>query len=581
LAWIADEQWKIENFTKFDKTGDPALEPYCVTASKILRRTVTPEDEAGRAIGKTAELACGYGGSVGAWRRFAPEDDRPDQDILVDIKEWRAAHPATRDFWFELERAAKRALFTRQTITLNRVIFESINGTLYLILPGGRRLAYPEARLGPGRFEDTTQVLFKDNAAGGWTDTRAWYGSFTENVVQAISRDLLADAMLRLEVAGYSVVLHVHDEVVAEVPEGFGSTDQFREIMTTLPDWAEGLPIAAKAWTGHRYVKTKSAPTNTIGKVHNFVTVTPEITFPQVLEDEEDDEDPTAEIPLGDLIGEPLVGGKICCPFHDDHTPSLVVYDDHYHCFVCGAHGDHVEWLMMVEGMDRAQALQFLKTWDGPTVERKNPDDETRHRHAFALQLWEQARSITSTLAARYLTETRGIDLAELPANLDEVLRFHPRCVFGSGVYHPCLLALLRDVRTDTPTGIHRIALTSDAKKIDRRMLGQVGAVKLWPAGSQLVVGEGIETVLAAATRIPYRGEPLRPAWSAISSGPLGDLPVLPGIDRLILLVDNDANGNGQRAAASTANRWSRAGRAVVRLTPRTPDTDFNDLVLP
>src|SRR5262249_52839164 len=145
----------------------------------------------------------------------------------------------------------------------DRLVFEPINGTLYLTLPSDRRLAYPEARLGPGKFENSTQVLFKDNAAGGWTDTRAWCGSFTQNVVQAISRDLLAAAMVRLEAAGYCLVIHVHDEVVAEVPEGFGSLDEFHQIMTTLPEWAEGLPIAVKAWSGPRYVKT-TAPTATL-----------------------------------------------------------------------------------------------------------------------------------------------------------------------------------------------------------------------------------------------------------------------------------------------------------------------------
>ena len=106
-----------------------------------------------------------------------------------------------------------------------------------------------------------------------------------------------------------------------------------------------------------------------------------------------------------------------------------------------------------------------------------------------------------------------------LPDNVDDALRFHQRCVFGPGVRHPCLIALMRDACGDAPTGIQRIALTPDAQKIDRRMLGTAGVVKLWPAGKQLVVGEGLETALAAATRLPYRDEPLRPAWAALSDG--------------------------------------------------------------
>jgi Toprim domain len=111
--------------------------------------------------------------------------------------------------------------------------------------------------------------------------------------------------------------------------------------------------------------------------------------------------------------------------------------------------------------------------------------------------------------------------------------------------------------------------------------LGRVGAVKIWPAGAQLVVGEGLETTLAAATRIPYRGAPLQPAWSAVSSGGLSRLPVIPEVERLIILVDHDGNGEGQAAAVRCMERWTRAGRTVIRLTPKRVDADFNDLVMP
>jgi hypothetical protein len=193
--------------------------------------------------------------------------------------------------------------------------------------------------------------------------------------------------------------------------------------------------------------------------------------------------------------------------------------------------------------------------------------------------LWEQARPIAGTLAARYLAETRGIDLEALPADSERVLRFHPACPFGPGTRHPCLVALMRNVTTDEPTGIHRTALDPNARKIDRMMLGSRGVVKIWPAGSLLVIGEGLETVLAAATRVPYRGAPLRPAWAALSTGPLRAFPVVAGVERLILLIDHDPAG--ETAAAACADRWQRAGRAVVKLKPTRAGTDFNDLVLP
>jgi hypothetical protein len=110
-------------------------------------------------------------------------------------------------------------------------------------------------------------------------------------------------------------------------------------------------------------------------------------------------------------------------------------------------------------------------------------------------------------------------------------------------------------------------------------MLGNTGAVKLWPAGSQLVVGEGIETVLAAATQIPYRDAPLQPAWATLCASALERLPVLPGVERLIILVDHDPTGKD--AALVCTNRWQHAGRTVVRLTPKRAGTDFNDLVMP
>jgi DNA polymerase len=101
--------------------------------------------------------------------------------------------------------------------------------------------------------------VFADNAAGQFKDCRngagAYGGIWTENIVSGIARDLLAEAMLRIEAAGYPIVLHVHDEVVCEVPEGFGSTEEFTRLMTRKPAWALDLPIAAKPWSGSRYCK--------------------------------------------------------------------------------------------------------------------------------------------------------------------------------------------------------------------------------------------------------------------------------------------------------------------------------------
>jgi Toprim domain len=227
-------------------------------------------------------------------------------------------------------------------------------------------------------------------------------------------------------------------------------------------------------------------------------------------------------------------------------------------------------------GIERDEARRMLETWDAPQQVQPRDDGETKC--AYALKLWEEARALAGTLAACYLSETRRIDLAALPADVDSALRFHGRCPFRTGVYHPCLIALMRNAVTDVATGIQRVALTSDARKIGRRMLGKSGVVKLWSPGSQLVIGEGLETVLAAATRLPYEGTPLRPAWSALSAEGLGQFPVIAGVERLIILVDHDPTG--KTAASYCAGRWERAQRHMIQLTPDEPGFDFNDLIM-
>ena len=143
--------------------------------------------------------------------------------------------------------------------------------------------------------------------------------------------------------------------------------------------------------------------------------------------------------------------------------------------------------------------------------------DDAAEKLAFIKSIWTSTQPLLGSIAARYLDETRQIDVTKLPEDIHRSLRFHPNCVFGPGIHLPCLIALMRDPITDDPVGIQRVALEhrdGRIEKIERRMLGRTGVVKLWPAGPQLVVGEGLETVLAAATRIPYADAPLTPAWA-------------------------------------------------------------------
>jgi DNA polymerase bacteriophage-type len=144
-----------------------------------------------------------------------------------------------------------------QVVRCGRVIFKCADAFLFLKLPSNRKLAYPYPRIIGDDHEQ--HVVFADNGAGQFKDCRhgngAYGGLWTENIVSGIARDLLAEAMLRVEAAGYPIVLHVHDELVCEVPVGFGSVEAFIQLMTRKPAWALDLPMAASAWTGSRYSK--------------------------------------------------------------------------------------------------------------------------------------------------------------------------------------------------------------------------------------------------------------------------------------------------------------------------------------
>jgi DNA polymerase len=610
LAWLANETWKLVAYKTFWETGNVQREPYRVIARRMLQR---PEDaeinSAERQLGKAGELACGFGGGVGAWRRIVAQDPRTDDEIKAAIRQWRNAHPATRKFWADLARAARVAIRTGQAILVAPppqppIVANYENGNLTLTLPSGRAITYPEARLIPAKFEDApSDVEFKDNARGQWKPYRGWFGTLVENVVQGVARDLLAAAIERFETSGISLVHHCHDELTAEVPAGSLSDQEFLDILLKPPRWATGLPLGGKVHSGPHYLEAPERPAEPL------VTPTPEDTaieeavevyVGEVRGTVESEDDPAAaeraderdyvaelpahEAPLTDLVTLPLTAdNKVACPYHEDAIPSLQVYPDHYHCFSCGAHGGRLDWLTKIEGMTEAEAIAYIRDWPGPsnaTPQNGHHQDEAE-KLAFVQRIWTAAQPFFGSIAERYLDETRDIDLSRLPADIDQALRFHPACVFGPGATQPCLIALMRDPVTDAPLGIQRIALFEKdgrIEKLERRMLGRAGVIKLWPIGPTLVVGEGLETVLAAATRVVHRGEFLQPAWAAMSSDLLGKLPVLPEVERLTVLVDHD--DPGRAAAKLCQERWTAAGRSVVCLTPSHQGHDFNDLVL-
>jgi DNA polymerase I-like protein with 3'-5' exonuclease and polymerase domains len=255
--------------------------------------------------------------------------------------------------------------------------------------------------------------------------------------------------------------------------------------------------------------------------------------------------------------------GKILCPLHDEKTPSCQLYaDGHYHCFGCNAHG----WIDDDLDIDNATLSKLTLENDTQTLES-------------ALKLWDASEPITNTLAARYLADTRKLDLAALPTGIDAVLRFHPRCPFGgNGARHPCLLALFRDVESDAPAGIHRIGLTPNAAKIKRLTLGRwpnSRAIKLWPVTHKLTIGEGIETVLGAVRC----GAITPPAWAMGPKTDIANFPVLSGIKALTILVDR-GDPAALDGAEMCATRYAAAG-IPARWLRTVRVKDFNDLVLP
>jgi DNA polymerase len=604
LAWLAGETWKISAYREFDRTGDKRIEPYRIIASKMLNKDLDAITKIDRYTGKIGELSAGFGGSVGAWRRQIV-DDRSDFAIKEDIEKWRRAHPRVVKFWHDLARCVRIAIRTGQSVYVGSppatitAMFEA--GNLYLVLPSGRAITYPEARLVPSKFEGyPPDVMFKDNARRQWKEMRAWHGTFTENVVQGTARDILVAGIARMEAHGLPIILHVHDDLVAEMPIGTVTPEEFQLLALEPVAWADGLPLAGAARVAQCYLEQPEEPLQPQADEAVVETV-----IDRFLEDaraiaaastsaqedatdegEEDDAflddlDP-GSAPLRDFVSLSLTDdGKVSCPFHEDPTPSLQIYPDHWHCFGCGEHGDRIDWLTRVEGMPRMEAIAAIQDWTPPARAAPTPSaaEPKVNKIAAALSLWNAAEALRGSMGERYLGETRGIDVSKLPADIHASLRFHSRCPFGAETA-PCIVALMRDPGTDAPTGIHRIGLKivdGRVEKLDRKALGAMGVVKLWPADGTLAVGEGIETVLAAATRLPHE-VPLIPAWSAVSSGGLAKLPVIPGVRALAILIDNDVEG--LTAAAKLEQRWQAAGREVTQILPDTPGADFNDVVL-
>ena len=209
-----------------------------------------------RQKGKVAELACGYGGGAGALISMGALDMGLKEKELPDIiSSWRDANPKIVKFWYAIEKAAIETAKDHKERTVGRIGFRYSAKTLWIVLPSGRSLAYIKPQLQPNRFGRMALTFEGIGANNKWVRQETYSGKLTENITQATARDLLAEAMRRMELAGLGIVGHVHDEVILEVPKGQYTVDDVCGTMNLNPSWADGLPLSSAGYTGKYYFK--------------------------------------------------------------------------------------------------------------------------------------------------------------------------------------------------------------------------------------------------------------------------------------------------------------------------------------
>lgn len=251
LAWMSGEAWRLRVFSTHGKI-------YEASASAMFG---VPIEEIGktsplRQKGKIAELALGYGGSVGALVSMGATKMGLSEEELPDlVSQWRLANPHITEFWWKVDAAAFKAVKERCTVQMDRLLFEYRGGILFIHLPSGRKLSYVKPRLELNRFGREGITYEGVGESKKWTRIETYGPKMVENIVQAVSRDILAEAMLRLEKAGFDIVMHIHDEVVLEVPEGVSSVEEVNELMAVNPSWTMGLPLKAAGFESAFYKK--------------------------------------------------------------------------------------------------------------------------------------------------------------------------------------------------------------------------------------------------------------------------------------------------------------------------------------
>ena len=251
LAWLAGEKWRLEVFSTHGKIYEAsAAAMFHVPVEEVVKGSAL------RQKGKISELALGYGGAAGALISMGALEMGIREDELSElVSTWRSANSHITQFWWDVDAAAIQTVKEKKPVRIGRIRFEYQSGILFVTLPSGRKLSYVKPRLEQNKFGRMGLVYEGIGENGKWSCLDTYGPKLAENIVQGTARDLLAEAMIRLRQASFNIVMHVHDEVVVEVPLGSSSVTEICNFMAEQPEWAEGLPLRADGYECSFYKK--------------------------------------------------------------------------------------------------------------------------------------------------------------------------------------------------------------------------------------------------------------------------------------------------------------------------------------